>query len=261
MIEIKPNNCDIIATIGPSTWSYDRIRELVESGMTHARLNFSWGTYDEHAAYIETIRKVAEDLKISIPIIQDLSGPRIQRERRHGFDLRATEVITEKDRKDLEFGSKYNLEYVALSYVGSSDDLRELRNILNGLVYNARIISKIERQEALDDIEAIINKSDVIMVARGDLGDAIAFEKLPFVKEGLIKKSHDLGKPVIVATDFLSSMTDSGEPTRAEVSDIVDGVRDGADALMLSNETASGNHPIEAVITMKRAVDEALTHI
>jgi pyruvate kinase len=160
--------------------------------------------------------------------------------------------LTDKDRKDLEFGIKNNVDFIALSFVRRPTDIIELREMLNNAGSKAGIIAKIETPEALDNIDEIINLSDAIMIARGDLAIEIPAEEVPLVQKMLIQKCNALGKPVITATQMLESMIKSPVPTRAEVSDIANAIIDGTDAIMLSEETTLGDYPVEAVEMMTR---------
>ena len=160
--------------------------------------------------------------------------------------------ITEKDIKDLEFGLKNNVDFIALSFVRRPSDITELREILNAAKCKASIIAKIETPEALENIEEIIKLSDALMVARGDLAIEIPAEEVPLVQKMLIQRCNALGKPVITATQMLESMIKSPVPTRAEVSDIANAIIDGTDAIMLSEETTLGEYPVEAVSMMTR---------
>lgn len=160
--------------------------------------------------------------------------------------------ITEKDRKDLEFGLKNNVDFFALSFVRRPSDITELRTILDKAKSKAGIIAKIETPEALENIDEIINLSDAIMVARGDLAIEIPAEEVPLAQKALIQKCNALGKPVITATQMLESMIKSPVPTRAEVSDVANAIIDGTDAIMLSEETTLGDFPIESVKMMTR---------
>ena len=170
----------IVATIGPATKDKEMIKSMIESGMRVARLNFSWGTYDEHKSYIENVRSVASELGVSIPIIQDLSGPRIQKGDGHGFDQASISPLTEKDLEDLAFGIKQGVEYVALSYVGDASHIKLLRSHMEKLGKVVPIIAKIERAQALENIDAIVDEAQAIMVARGDLGVELPFVQLAF---------------------------------------------------------------------------------
>jgi len=160
--------------------------------------------------------------------------------------------LTDKDRSDLEFGIKNKVDFVALSFVRNSSDIRELREILNKAGSKAHIIAKIETPEALDDIDAIIDASDAIMIARGDLAIEIPAEEVPLVQKLIIHKCNSAGKPVITATQMLESMVKNPVPTRAEISDIANAIIDGTDAIMLSEETTLGDFPIAAVEIMTK---------
>ncbi|KND50878.1 MAG: pyruvate kinase [Parcubacteria bacterium C7867-007] len=163
------------------------------------------------------------------------------------------DTITEKDREDLAFGITRGIDLVALSFVRRADDIHELREILKTLgAPNLPIISKIETQEAIDNLDAIITASDGIMVARGDLAIEIPAEQVPRWQKEMIRKANEQGKPVITATQLLESMITSPVPTRAEVSDVANAVFDGTDAVMLSEESTLGAFPVEAVETLAR---------
>jgi pyruvate kinase len=165
--------------------------------------------------------------------------------------------ITEKDIEDLKFGIENGIDLVAISFVRSEKEVIELKAIMKVLGKTLPIISKIERAEALDNIDKIIAESDGIMVARGDLGLELDAEKVPIVQREIIRKCRYYGKPVIIATQMLESMINNPRPTRAEASDVAYAVLDGADALMLSAETSIGSYPIEAVDYMNRIILEA----
>ncbi|HNV12294.1 MAG TPA: pyruvate kinase [bacterium] len=163
-------------------------------------------------------------------------------------------ILTAKDLLDIEFAKKVKPDYLAVSFVQNSKDIDELKKILGN--DNIKIVPKIERAVALDDIDNIIRKSDAIMIARGDLGIEMPLEDLPIIQKNLVRHSHWHNKPAIVATQMLASMIDHYRPTRAEVSDVANAIFDGADALMLSDETAAGSFPIDAVKIMSKIINK-----
>jgi pyruvate kinase len=233
---------------------------MVAHHMGAARLNFSWGTYDEHANYIKLVREAAHAAKRHIPVIQDLSGPREQEKHGHKFDVRSTVVITKKDERDLAFGMEQNVDYVAMSFVGGPREIVQLRKMVNNLGRKTPIIAKIERRVALTKLREIIHVSDAIMIARGDLGNEIPLEKIPWTEKMIIGMCKEAHKPVITATQMLLSMTENKLPTRAEVTDVFFAIANGSDAVMLSEESANGKYPIEAVSMMERITTEASRH-
>ena len=169
--------------------------------------------------------------------------------------------LTDKDRTDAAFAIELGVDLLALSFVRRASDVVDLRRLVAGAPDPPGIIAKIEKPEALDDIEAILDASDGIMVARGDLGVELPPEKVPVAQDQLVERGRARFKPVIVATQMLESMVKSGRPTRAEVSDVSTAVRAGADAVMLSAETASGDHPVEAVRVMDRVARETESYL
>lgn len=322
----------IIATIGPSTSSYNRIRDLIKAGANGLRLNFSHGTHQEKAQQVEWIRKASIELGKPVAIIQDLQGPKIRLGdfdgaieikqgqslrlgfkkdyqetgiipiqydfssklkrgdrvymfdgqiraevtsikdkiihltaenngilvKRKGINLPDTnfegDVITAKDRADLIFGSTLGIDYVAQSFVQSASDIVKLKKLLTSTNMKAKVIVKFETKSAIADMENIIAEADATMVARGDLAYEVMPEAVPTIQKQIISLSKSMAKPVIIATQMLYSLTSNLEPTRAEVSDIANAVMEGVDCLMLSEETASGNNPIEATKVMKRVI-------
>lgn len=322
----------IIATLGPSTNSYESVLALIKAGANGIRLNFSHGTEEERTAQIAWIRRAAKEYGKPVAIIQDLQGPKVrlgdfegiinlhtgqsavfqyeadyersghiptqydlstkvQRGetiylydgkiktvvtsvtgdlvhvrvendgiiiRRKGMNLPDTDfggdVITDKDRADLAFGSAHDIDYVAQSFVQSATDVRHLRKLMRGLGMNAKIITKFETKSAVENLDEIVQETDVIMIARGDLAVEVAPETVPIIQRKLIGLGLQYAKPTIVATQMLFSMTEMPEPTRAEVSDVATAVIVGADCVMLSDETASGKYPVEAVEVMKRII-------
>lgn len=165
--------------------------------------------------------------------------------------------LTEKDRDDLLFGLSQGVDYVALSFVRKAEDVERVKEIIRQEKMDTPVIAKIEKHEAISNIDEIMQASDGIMVARGDLGVEIDLEEVPEIQKTLIRLANSLGKPVITATQMLHSMINSPRPTRAEATDVANAVLDGTDAVMLSEETASGRHPVEAVDFMARILNSA----
>lgn len=328
----------IVATIGPSSDSYETVRDIIRNGANGLRLNFSHGTHDEHGQRIKWIRKAARELGKPVAIIQDLQGPKVRlgdfdgnievkagQELRFKFDavpydgkviptqfdlaskvkrgerlylfdgkVRTTitsvkdgvvsaraendgvlvkrkgmnlpdtdfggDIITAKDKADIAYGSTQDIDYVALSFVQTADDIEDLRGRLRNLGSTAHIIAKVETKLAVDNLEDIMQAADAVMIARGDLAVETPAESVPIVQRQIIGYGLRYGKPTIVATQMLASMSDMPEPTRAEVSDVATAVFLGADAVMLSDETASGKYPLEAVQVMKRVIRYTETH-
>jgi len=168
--------------------------------------------------------------------------------------------LTEKDLKDLDFALSHDVDWIGLSFVRSHKDIIELRRIIDANSKHTRIISKIEKPEALDDIELIIKETDGAMVARGDLGVEIPMERVPIAQKSIINHCLKNSKPVIVATQMMESMIESSIPTRAEVNDVANAVLDGADAVMLSAETSVGKYPTVVIETMSTIVMEVEQH-
>jgi pyruvate kinase len=166
-------------------------------------------------------------------------------------------AMTEKDRKDLEFGLKHGVDAVALSFVRSAADVNMVRQIVTGHGSDTPLIAKLEKPQAIDHLEEILEACDGVMVARGDLGVEMAPEKVPVIQKHVIRRAAQWRKPVITATQMLESMIENPRPTRAEASDVANAIFDGSDSVMLSAETASGRYPREAVAMMSRIVVEA----
>ncbi|MEQ9423801.1 MAG: pyruvate kinase [Cyclobacteriaceae bacterium] len=177
---------------------------------------------------------------------------------RKGINLPMSKVsapsLTPKDEEDLEFGLANNVEWVALSFVRKAEDIITLRNRIDAAGRDTKIVAKIEKPEALENMDAIIEATDAVMVARGDLGVEIPMEDVPIVQKLLVRKCNEKGIPVIIATQMMESMIENPRPTRAETNDIANAVMDGADALMLSAESASGKYPVESVKSMAKTI-------
>ncbi len=159
-------------------------------------------------------------------------------------------ALTDKDRADLAFGLKQGVDWVALSFVRNASDMQEIRELIRSHGHTTPVVAKIEKFEAIDAIDAILPLCDGVMVARGDLGVEMPAEEVPLLQKELIRKANSLGIPIITATQMLDSMASCPRPTRAEVSDVANAILDGTDAVMLSNETAVGDYPVESVSTM-----------
>jgi len=168
-------------------------------------------------------------------------------------------AITKKDIEDLIFGAKNRVDIVAVSFVNTKDDILKAKNILNENGANPWVIAKIETKKAVENLEDILEVSDGVMVARGDLGIEVGIEKVPAIQKKIIRKANKLKKPVITATQMLLSMVNSPFPTRAEVSDVANAVMDGSDAVMLSDETTVGKYPVKAVETLVKIIKEIQT--
>jgi pyruvate kinase len=328
----------IVCTLGPASREPGVIGDLIDEGMNVARINFSHGDRETHAATIRAVRAEADKRGVPVAILQDLQGPKIrvgrftegQVELEPGADFTITtravpgsvEVVsttyeglprdvkpgdvlllddgllslevervdgeevstrvliggvlknnkginlpgvkvsapalTDKDRADLAFGLELGVDFIALSFVRSPEDVREAVRLarLPGSERHVPIIAKIEKPEAVDRLEDIIDVADGVMVARGDLGVEIGAEKVPLVQKRAIGETNQRGKIVITATQMLESMVSNPRPTRAEASDVANAVLDGTDALMLSGETAAGRYPLLAVRTMARIIEE-----
>src|ERR1043166_4143945 len=203
-------------------------------------------------------------------VVLDVAKPRVHARVLHGgrltshkgINLPGVQVsapsITEKDREDVAFAVEQGLEYVALSFVRKAEDIAGLRALIPKQML---VVAKIEKDSALQNIEAIVAASDAVMVARGDLGVELPFEEVPYAQKRIIRLANRYGRPVITATQMLESMIEHPRPTRAEASDVANAIMDGTDAVMLSAETASGKYPREAVTMMSRIIVEAESHM
>jgi pyruvate kinase len=316
----------VVATIGPA--SEGLVGELIDAGMSVARINFSHGTVDEHRARVASLRRIAEEKGVSLGILVDIRGPKLRlgtfpegtlvleedevvvcREGAGPFPPRvipidvpgAVEALqpghrvvladgalelriegaqgsdrtarvvrggtigdrkgvhlpdstlslpvpTPRDQADLRLARELAVDFVGASFVSRSEEIRAVRE----LAPEALVVAKIERRAALENLGELLDESDGIMVARGDLGVEVELEELPMIQKSLIQAALRAGKFTITATEMLESMVTATRPTRAEVADVANAVLDGTDAVMLSAETAIGQHPVAAVETMGR---------
>ncbi|MEL6299760.1 MAG: pyruvate kinase [Pseudomonadota bacterium] len=321
----------IVATLGPSSSTPERIRDLFVAGVDVFRLNFSHGTQDDHRERHRVIRTLEEEFGRPIGILADMQGPKLRigtfkngsaeliigksfrlllddvdgdetqvslqhpeifaalspgedllvndgRIRlkvtgntgrvidtlvaaggtisdRKGVNVPGTvlpiDILTEKDLADMEYALGLGVEWIALSFVQKPSDLEYARKLVNG---RAKVMSKLEKPSAIDNLDEIVDLSDAVMVARGDLGVEMPPELVPKLQKQIIAACRRSGKPVIVATQMLESMVHEPVPTRAEASDVATAIYGGADAVMLSAESAAGAYPIDAVAVMSRII-------
>jgi pyruvate kinase len=181
-----------------------------------------------------------------------------------GVNLPNTKVslpcLTEKDLADLDFALENNVEWIGLSFVRSASDIIELKNIISLNNKSTRVVAKIEKPEALDDIDNIIRETDAVMVARGDLGVEVPMESVPLAQKMMVRKCLKAAKPIIIATQMMETMITNPTPTRAEVNDVANSVMDGADAIMLSGETSVGKFPVKVIETVSKIITNIETH-
>jgi len=210
--------------------------------------------FDDGLLEAVAVEKIGRHLKVEVKIGGELKSNK-------GINLPDSDVsapsLTEKDEEDLYFGLKNNVDFIALSFVRTKECIKRVRLILHRLKMNVPIIAKIERPEAVKNIDEIIEVSDVIMIARGDMAVEIGSHLVPSVQKEIIAKCNVKGVPVVTATQMLESMIQNARPTRAEASDVANAVWDGSDAVMLSGETAAGKYPVEAVAMMDKIISEA----
>ena len=238
----------IVCTLGPASNTPEVIEKMISSGMDIARLNLSYGTLEEHRNTVAMVRAAAKKIGLPTAILLDCPG----RKRRTG-DTKA--VFSDH----LQFAQDNQLDYIALSFITSTEQVEEVQKLAAQMKINIPIIAKIEKGEALAVSDSIIAISDGVMVARGDLGLQINIEKVPLAQKKIIHEANHRGKPVITATEMLESMVKSPTPTRAEATDVANAVLDGTDAVMLSEETSIGQYPLEAIKMMVKIILEAET--
>lgn len=331
----------IIATLGPSSDTQEKIEQLIQAGMNVARINMSHGTHEGHAKVIKNIREVSEKLKIEVAIMADLQGPKIRVDKLQknlelkdgeewvigttslekkypqyknkfiptiyeklvddchdgarilfddglleaeaierdnevykikvltGGTLKSNKGInlpdcavsapafTEKDKKDLLFALEQRVDFVALSFVRTKKDVLDVKKLLHSLKANIPVVAKIEKPQAVDNLEEILSVTDLIMVARGDMGVEVGNHLVPNIQKQIIRRCREVHVPVITATQMLESMTENPAPTRAEASDVANAIWDGTDIVMLSGETAAGKYPVHAIKMMNQIIKEA----
>jgi pyruvate kinase len=327
----------IVATMGPACNSKQTLKEMFEAGLNVCRLNFSHGSYEDHANIIQIIRELNDETGMNVAILADLQGPKIRTNEmenngvllkkdetvtigtekvigtatsfsinykklptevkpgerillddgkitlevtstdgsksfqakvihggilssKKGVNLPNTKIsmpsLTEKDIEDLSFALEQNVDWIGLSFVRCAQDIIELKKLIAAKKCKAKVIAKIEKPEALTEIDEIVKESDGLMVARGDLGVEVPYQNVPLIQKMLIKKCIVHAKPIIVATQMMETMITNISPTRAEVNDVANAVLDGADAVMLSGETSVGKFPVEVIRTMSNIVTE-----
>lgn len=201
--------------------------------------------------------KVKESNNVDSVITEVLIGGPLSSKK--GVNLPSTKIskpsLTPKDIADAHFALEQNVDWIALSFVRKAQDIYDLREIIDKAGKHAGIIAKIEKPEALEELDAIIEASDAIMVARGDLGVEIEFQKVPLIQKSIVNKCISMSKPVIIATQMMESMIENATPTRAETNDVANAVLDGADTVMLSGETSVGKYPVEVIKNMQLIID------
>ncbi|MEQ1561707.1 MAG: pyruvate kinase, partial [Nitrospira sp.] len=213
---IKPadNNSrtQILATVGPSSFDKEILSKMLSGKVDAVRFNFSWLDKEMCEKYLHLLKEICSENNLNIPVVADLPGPRIQKKDGHTFDETALDDLTEMDKDLIKFCVEKNIDYIALSFVGSKKEIEKCREIIYQNSGKQKIIAKVERQVAVDNIQEIIESADAVMVARGDLGEDVPIEKLPFIQSQIIKKCKAVNKTVIVATQMLFSMVNSPEP-------------------------------------------------
>ncbi len=236
----------VVGTQSYSSVTYDLLAEEVPAGAT---ILLDDGRVEMQ---VEEVDRTAQELHCRVVVDGVLSNNK-------GVNFPGVylsiKALTDKDRKDLIFGLDQGVDWVALSFVRNPQDVLEIKELISNAGKQVPVIAKIEKHEAIEQMEAILALCDGVMVARGDLGVELPAEDVPILQKRLIATSNRMGIPVITATQMLDSMVHSPRPTRAEVSDVANAILDGTDAVMLSNETAVGKYPVEAVATMARIAE------
>jgi pyruvate kinase len=331
----------IICTLGPASSDESILRKMMLEGMDIVRLNFSHGSFSEHQARLDTVRKLNKKYKRHLRALQDLEGYRIRIGKLKGgqLELKKKQIVflakpgtvlgpgcipfdyngpfeaikpghrifiddgnialkalsgtkkllkcevlipgllkdhkgvnmpdtrlkfkglTEKDKRDIMFGIKNRVDFIAQSFVRDKDDILHIRALLKDKYPECKLIAKIENRDGIKNIDRILDVADGIMVARGDMGVSIPIFQIPIVQKEIIRKCNKRNKFVITATQMLESMTEHLMPTRAEVTDVSNAVFDGTDMVMLSGETAVGKHPVETVRMMNQILKYTEAHM
>jgi pyruvate kinase len=325
----------IIATIGPSCNNKETLKQMIAQGLDVCRLNFSHGSYEDHAHAIKIISQLNNESQANIAILADLQGPKlrigeleggqmllsegetirfvsepclgtrdgifmsyqqfpkdvmpgeqvlvddgkiefqvVETDRRStvllrvvnggvlaprkGVNLPNTRLslpsLTKKDIEDVQYILHYDVHWIALSFVRQVKDIVELKEIIRKSGKNVKVVAKIEKPEAVENFSEILEQTDAVMVARGDLGVETPFDEVPVLQKELVRRCIVSGKPVIIATQMMEGMISNLMPTRAEATDVSNAVLDGADAVMLSGETSVGKYPVEVIRSMNKVI-------
>ncbi len=276
-----------LAILGDLQGPKIRIRNVAEGGVmledgAEVRISSAQGTGTAELLYIQYQnfakdvrpgeRVLVDDGKIVLEVLETnakdevkvkvISGGLLTSKK--GVNLPNTKIslpcLTPKDREDLEFALEHELEWIGLSFVRSAADVIELKHLIAQKKVSAKVIAKIEKPEAIEDINHIIRESDAIMVARGDLGVEIPMQQVPLIQKDIVKRCLRSSKPVIIATQMMESMITNYNPTRAEVNDVANAIMDGADAVMLSAETSVGKFPVRVVESVQKIIKEVESH-
>ena len=239
-----------ISTLEKLYVSYDRLGEDVNVGEDIL--------VDDGKICLQVL-SVIDDQTIKVIVLE---GGELKSKKGVNFPHTKTtiESLTAKDRQDLEFAINNRANWIALSFVRKAEDVLEVKKVFGEAWLHLKVISKIEKPEAITNLDSILEVSDGIMVARGDLAIEVPLERVPLLQKEIVKKCNKLGKPVIVATQMMESMTERSFPTRAEISDVANAVLDGADALMLSGETSVGSFPVKVIETMSKIIEQVETN-
>ena len=224
----------IVVTVGPAVEKTAALISLIKAGASVFRFNLKHNTHRWHSSCIQKTKEASQRTGQPVPILLDFPESGL------------------KNLKNLSLAAKHEVDFLAPSFVRSKKDIEFLKTQAKKFSLSAKILAKIETSQALDNFEGILNSADGVMVARGDLGTKIPFERVPYYQKKIIKRCVEVGKPVIIATQMLESMVDNPFPTRAEVSDVANAILDYTDAVMLSEETAIGKYSSKTVSTMER---------